>query len=217
MTGMTYEATVQYVVEPLYAIQKLTDEQLKPLWDEVNYIKSIMDGDDSSLNDARKDLAGNISKEYFLSPEAINYVETLLSPLVQEFTAKKDIHRREIWSDAAIVIKTLWVNFSRKHEFNPVHDHSGVLSFVIWLDIPYDIEDELKVQSVKNSRFPLAGKFSFYYTSPSGIIASQTIDVDRKMNGIVTLFPSGLKHEVFPFYTSDDYRITISGNYFYDN
>jgi hypothetical protein len=208
---------IHNVVHPLYASEKLTDEQLKPLWQEVNYIKSIMENDDSSLNDARKNLAGNISKEYGLSPQAIEYVETLLFPLVQEFAAERNIHRGEIWSDAAIRLKTLWVNFSKKHEFNPPHHHGGLLSFVIWLSIPYNIEDEMNVESVKHSRAPMAGKFSFYYTSPSEIITPHVIDVDRKMNGTVALFPSELKHEVFPFYTSDDYRITLSGNFYYEN
>ena len=30
------------------------------------------------------------------------------------------------------------------------------------------------------------------------------------------MFPSYVQHEVFPFYTSDDYRITISGNVSFD-
>ena len=28
----------------------------------------------------------------------------------------------------------------------------------------------------------------------------------------IIMFPAGLNHVVYPFYTSDDYRITISGN-----
>jgi hypothetical protein len=208
---------LHYINEPLYATQKLTDEELKPLWNEVNSIKSIMEDDDSSLHDARYDLAGNISKEYSLSPEAIDYVEFLLSPLVQEFTAERNVFRHEIWSDSNVRLKKLWVNFSKKYEFNPVHCHGGLLSFVIWLDIPYDIEDEVNLEWVKQSNAPLAGKFSFYYSDLSGKIIPRFLDVDRKMNGTVALFQSELNHEVFPFYTSDDYRITISGNFYYDN
>jgi hypothetical protein len=28
----------------------------------------------------------------------------------------------------------------------------------------------------------------------------------------MAMFPSSLNHEVYPFYTSDDFRITIAGN-----
>ena len=31
------------------------------------------------------------------------------------------------------------------------------------------------------------------------------------------LFRAHLNHIVYPFYSSDDYRITISGNFSYDN
>ena len=29
-------------------------------------------------------------------------------------------------------LHSLWVNYQSKHEFNPVHIHDGLFSFVIW-------------------------------------------------------------------------------------
>jgi hypothetical protein len=37
-------------------------------------------------------------------------------------------------------------------------------------------------------------------------------DVDNTWEGKMALFPADLNHIVYPFYTSEDYRISISGN-----
>ena len=36
--------------------------------------------------------------------------------------------------------------------------------------------------------------------------------IDKTWEGTIVMFPSWLNHSVYPFYTSDDYRISISGN-----
>ena len=41
-------------------------------------------------------------------------------------------------------------------------------------------------------------------------------NVDKSFEGKILMFPSYMQHQVFPFYTSDDYRITISGNAFFN-
>jgi hypothetical protein len=43
-------------------------------------------------------------------------------------------------------------------------------------------------------------------------IVHESLDVDKTMEGIWLYFHQSLNHIVYPFYTSDDYRITISGN-----
>ena len=36
------------------------------------------------------------------------------------------------------------------------------------------------------------------------------------MNGSLVLFPATLCHQVYPFFESDDYRVSISGNIYFD-
>jgi len=36
-----------------------------------------------------------------------------------------------------IIMNDAWVSFQNKHEFNPAHRHPGLISFVIWIDIPF--------------------------------------------------------------------------------
>ena len=38
------------------------------------------------------------------------------------------------------------------------------------------------------------------------------IEADHHWEQVIILFPSITQHCVYPFYTSDDYRITVSGN-----
>ena len=40
------------------------------------------------------------------------------------------------------LLTSMWVNYMKKNEFNPPHDHSDWLSFVIFLDVPEEIHKE---------------------------------------------------------------------------
>ena len=51
--------------------------------------------------------------------------------------------------NAEFVLKKLWVNYQKKYDFNPIHIHSGVFSFVIWVQIPYDLTEERKRYNLK--------------------------------------------------------------------
>ena len=116
--------------------------------------------------------------------------------------------------DRPLAFESMWCNFQRKYEFNPPHTHSGLLSFVVFVKIPYDLEEEHKVYpDVKtNPTIPIAtSKFCFLNPNGTGI-SMDVINVDKSFEGKGFIFPSTQYHEVYPFYTSDDYRITVSGN-----
>lgn len=106
-------------------------------------------------------------------------------------------------------VHDLWVNFQKKHEFNPPHNHFGFYSFTIWTQIPYDINDELKY-------FPDSPRqTSMFNFSVNDVLGNQQqyhIPVDKSCEGVVCMFPSQMIHYVNPFYTSDDYRISVAGN-----
>jgi hypothetical protein len=38
------------------------------------------------------------------------------------------------------------------------------------------------------------------------------LPVDKTWENVIVLFPAGLTHSVSPFYSSDDYRISVAGN-----
>ena len=45
-----------------------------------------------------------------------------------------------------------------------------------------------------------------------GNITSHAVPADNEWEGKMALFPAQLNHQVYPFYTSDEYEISISGN-----
>jgi len=110
----------------------------------------------------------------------------------------------------------IWVNFQKKYEFNPLHDHGGKLSFVLYLSIPYDLEIEASLPHVKNSMMQSLPSFQFAYPQVPGQTGSpinlHILHIDKSWEGKMIIFPSWLQHMVTPFYTSDDFRISVSGN-----
>jgi hypothetical protein len=112
-----------------------------------------------------------------------------------------------------IVLSSCWVNYQKKYEFNPAHKHDGILSFVLWTKIPYDMEEERLASPGAESNLNSAGMFSFLYSNTLGKISAQQIPVDKNMENNILIFPSNFYHMVYPFFTSDGYRISVSGNF----
>ena len=120
-------------------------------------------------------------------------------------------------------LKTVWVNFQKKHEYNPIHNHSGDLSFVIWHKIPYSRNEENARSSHGGTNPGGPGAFRFVYFDHMATrfrnrldnyqgLATHPIMLDTSYEGHFALFPSYLQHQVEPFFTSNDYRISIAGN-----
>lgn len=159
-----------------------------------------------------RNLAGNIEFEFKLSKYK-EELETYVLQLCQEYTDQWDItYTTTNLSSDNLEMYVYWANFQKKYEFNPLHTHDGVFSFVIWLKIPFLLEDELKRASCSRTNMPRPGMFSFVYTNIFGEVREAEIIADKTAEGTILLFPSKINHQVYPFFTSDDYRITISGN-----
>jgi len=161
-------------------------------------------------------LAGNIEEEYsinFENQSEYDEFEGYLLSLITEFDNRFNyIQNIKILNkNLPYRLNAIWANYQKKYEFNPYHDHYGLFSFVIWVKVPYLIEDEISIPSVRNSNLKAAGNFSFIYPSLYRI-ENHNIPADKTYEGKIILFPSNLGHLVYPFYTSDDYRISVSGN-----
>jgi hypothetical protein len=187
---------------------KFTEEELNPIKQEIAEIQE----DFSFAEPANYFLAGHIKKEYKLS-KSKQHIENLLFPYLIEFDNQTKYLQslNPLNKNVSIKLDTPWVNFMKKHEFNPPHNHSGLISFVIWINLPFDIEEEFQQfpATVKNA----TACFNFMYTNSLSQISIHTIKADKKMQNSVLIFPSELIHFVNPFYTSDDYRISVSGNF----
>tara|TARA_E500000305_G_C3954284_1_gene203746 strand:+ start:160 stop:828 length:669 start_codon:yes stop_codon:yes gene_type:complete len=165
-------------------------------------------------------LVGVIEREYqivksrnLLVPFVLKMLEGYLNSLgVDGITSSQEYDKRvsKDWQ-----VSEVWVNLQKKYEYNPIHNHGGEFSFVIWMEIPYSISDERKVKNVIKGRAKeMVSSFQFIYTNILGKIASHCIPVEKGWEGRIIMFPANLNHGVYPFQTSDGYRISISGNLF---
>lgn len=156
-----------------------------------------------------KNLAGNIKEEFLITKinkKILDYLETC----VKDYYLKNNKVDENYFN---LTLTDLWVNKQKKHEFNPLHIHSGDVSFVCWIQIPYELNEELKLDNCKNSRFGTNSLFEFVYLDFLGKIKTLNLKIDKSWQGKCIFFNSKLHHQVYPFYTSDDYRISISGNF----
>ena len=94
-----------------------------------------------------------------------------------------------------------WVNFSSKGDYNPMHNHSGIISAVVFIDIPDKLEEERE-----NSTYPInpSGCLEFVNSNCQHILV-------KPRTGTLYLFPSYQWHLVYP-YRSDVERISMSFN-----
>ena len=186
-----------------YVHYQYDKEDMSPLWTEVN---RVLDKPED-FKDYRKHLAGNIESEYQLDDTVKPHVNKLLAPLVAQYNRFVELPKE-------LVLGNVWVNFQKKHEFNPPHLHDGTLSFVIWLQIPFTHKQENKRSPGRNAKLPLSGKFGFLIVQDHKEVRTCYLDSDKKEENTILLFPADMMHFVNPFYTSDELRITISANYY---
>lgn len=159
------------------------------------------------------ELAGHLEDQHalpdlILDVEFNDYIHSIVNAYNQEFPIYMDGYR-PLTSPVPLHLHKLWVNHQSKHEFNPPHDHGGLYSFVIWVTIPYDLKTE---KALYRDGTGQASQFVFSFTDPLGSIRHVPLPVDKSWEWEMVLFPAGMHHFVNPFYTSDEQRVSISGN-----
>jgi len=185
--------------------QKLSKEVLDKL---RTYVKNKKEGVSNVL-------AGNINSSFLLEDKNNWFFNKVLTPNIFQFEkvyTKKALVPNLLTKNHSYVLNRFWVNFQKKYEFNPVHDHSGIYSFVIWLDIPSDYEKEKNIPFVKGSNSPNANTFQFVYTNSFGRISTYEYHLTPKHEGTMLFFSNKTQHIVYPFYLSNKTRVSISGN-----
>jgi len=185
-------------------------EQVK---EEVNQVSSNR----LTSNKINGELAGQLESEFALT-NSQSYLEPVLENLIKayekEFAYLEDLTLFNRTGANKLSVDRCWVNFQKKHEFNPSHFHYGVFSFVLWVKIPYSLEEELALANSKSSAAPSNSLFTFNYTDSLGRIRDHKVQVDKSFEGTIILFPAEMRHGVFPFYTSDEERVSVAGNIF---
>jgi len=196
-------------IEPIYfkhfaCLQsKVSNDILEQLKKDAEYILE----NENKFKKYNKNLVGNIEKEYSARKSEEILRPDLITLANEYYKYSKENENYPDWN-----ITDIWINYQKKYEHNPIHNHSGDLSFVLWVTIPYDLKEELELPNSKNSNSPTNSLFHFVYTDFLGKVVYSPLHIDKSWEGTIVIFPSALNHTVYPFYTSDDYRISIAGN-----
>jgi hypothetical protein len=173
--------------------------------------------------DARKYLAGVIDKEFYYQdwkwfvPKFHKYVNFYLEKLT-DYRTNAFLHldkknQEESWGEEVKATVTwtldkLWINFQEAFEYNPPHNHTGDISFVIYIKVPKEIKEENEAMlGVHNNAGP--GMINFEYGEDLPFSICKIVKLPAE--GSFFIFPSWLKHYVFG-YSSDVERISVSGN-----
>lgn len=190
------------------------DRTPSEVFQELDQQIKILQQDFSKGTKWNEYLIGEIEHEYKLHPKETTseYIKWLVGQIDKETNYIKMTKQ----DNEPLKCDDLWVNFQQKLEFNPIHHHSGVYSFVFWHQIPFTIQEEKAlIKYETHSKEYKFGAFDFVYPiveATSMKVATYTVPVDKSMEGWVAIFPSDMRHMVYPFYSSNDYRITVAGN-----
>ena len=197
--------------------------QIKLDQEVVDYLWKIIDIAKTTNVSHKSKLIGNISQSLLLEDIDYFFFKSVLIPLIEYYRENNPIGNDPVSLNALmgpkiqLVLDKFWVNYQYKTEFNPYHDHSGVYSFAIWMKIPYDWEDQKKLEQFRDIEYEniKAGTFQFEYNDSLGGIKTYGYKLSPELEGVMLFFPAKLRHCVYPFYKIDEPRISIAGNLSY--
>lgn len=189
---------------------KLPEDLLKIVKDEIEVISKNR----NNLSKFNKNLVGQLKYEFPFSDETLKKIEPFIFKLKEVYELNFGNPNKSSFGEIQpdFCLGEMWVNFQSKHEYNPPHIHSGLYSFALWINIPYNLQEEEDMDNGKYSAMPTNSHFYFQYNTTLGEIVQHKIPVDKSMEGHMVFFPAKMSHYVNPFYTSDGERISVSGN-----
>ena len=178
---------------------------------ELDYVWRCIE---NKKKDFKYQLAGNIDASVSLKDRSEWFFRETIRPLIVEYEQTFG----SLGNDTPINQKfeyhmpSWWVNYQRQNEFNPIHHHGGVYSFVIWMKIPTSHFQQNKKSIALKSNSPSISSFNFIYNDILGRTRTYPYELSPKDDGKMVLFSSKLHHLVYPFYDCDETRVSVSGN-----
>ena len=189
---------------------RLTEEEMNFLWDAIS----------------EENKTGNISnrKSDIIKDKRNWFFEGTLKPLIEKlfYDDWKNYRKYHIVKEEPppkFEMNRFWVNYQRQYEFNPLHFHSGLYSFVVFMKIPTHWKEQHEMNK-DEFRARVASDFVFVWGSENmeqrggckGIV-KENLQLSSEDEGRMVFFPAWLQHMVYPFYgTEEEERVTISGN-----
>ena len=150
-------------------------------------------------------------QQWMLVDDEHRFKQTVLDPAINYYvkewgfpTRLKSTHIHDL------TFQKFWVNSTTKGQYQALHNHDAVFSFVVWLKIPSVATEE---QQVHNTMHPEAGDFILTYSDITGRHCKANWKLEKQYNeGHMLLFPSALFHAVYPHFLTDEKRISLAGD-----
>ena len=140
----------------------------------------------------------NLFQNNVLRPCTDKYFETYGCPFKQKTT-----HTHEL------AFSRFWCRASLDGDYQSIHDHQGIFTFVVWLTVPFEGADERQVQAGFR---PEASDFGLVYPDKCGQLQKRNFVLGKGAEGKMLFFPSDINHIVYPHYTTQEYRIALAGD-----
>lgn len=164
--------------------------------------------------DWRHQLAGQLDHENTFNQQDKDWFVANFGKYFNGYTAAYE--ERYGTHHGGLELNSLWINFMKPGEFNPMHHHAAHVSFILYTQTHEEIEEE--VANFKGTG-PGPGQVMFTYGlssygfAPEWNIRSHYFTPEA---GKLYIFPALLHHQVCPF-KSDIERVSISGNLSFKN
>ena len=183
---------------------KLDEDEMSHLW------KCI---DKKGLNH-KKFLVGNISSSFELEDENDRFHDNVLFKLYDKYADEFRNVGNELGLKAKhpYYLQNMWVNYQKQNEFNPIHNHTGLYSFVVWMKIPTHWKDQFKLPFLRRVKEFNKRVSAFEFTIPGSRFITYNYQMSPDLEGTMLFFPSTMLHQVYPFYDCEEDRVSISGN-----
>lgn len=166
--------------------------------------------------DASGQLAGRIKKQTHLDKVISDTTKNVILNHCKNFFEQTSGGQELPMS--AMTLDSIWSNIQEAREYNPIHQHTGNFSFVIYTR--NDLED-LSVEEIQDNEYdnkvvdydnqkPLAGMIELFYGEGNWMNWTSFTHVPKR--GDILIFPSWLRHTVYAHYEAGKIRISVAGN-----
>lgn len=166
--------------------------------------------------DASGQLAGRIKKQTHLDEVISDTTRNVILNHCKNFFEQTSGGQELPMS--AMTLDSIWSNIQEAREYNPIHQHTGNFSFVIYtrndlenlsVEEIQDNEYDNKVVDYDNQR-PLAGMIELFYGEGNWMNWTSYQHIPKR--GDILIFPSWLRHTVYAHYETGKIRISVAGN-----
>ena len=148
------------------------DHTLRPWIDtrlneeEMNFLRDAIEN--STKENMNKELAGNIYKSELIVDAGNWFYESVLKKLTEklfydDWNNYRKYHIEKEESPPEFELYSFWVNYQKKHEHVPIHNHDSLYSFVVFMKIPIHFREQHSLPWLKGSGDNQVSNFQFLW------------------------------------------------------